>query len=154
MSHDYMEKVFCNKNDTLVVKIPETKLDDFIIKGFRTLLLFPQHFARYVLRPSSDVCLTREPTWNFKLRPLLNPSGGCRFNPDCRRVTIQKYLTQKYFTEYRTGDNRRFNKRRSSKFRVGSRVQQTREEGWRTYRPKRYGSKNKDEDNIPKTLND
>ena len=30
-----------------------------------------------------------------------------------------------------------FNKGRSSKFREGSRVRQTPEEGWRTYRPKR-----------------
>ena len=40
-----------------------------------------------------------------------------------------------------------------SKFREGSQVRQTPEEGWRTYRPKRFGN-NKDEDNTPKTLND
>ena len=53
-----------------------------------------------------------------------------------------------------TDDPRGFNKGRSSKFREGSRVRQTPEEGWRTYRPKRYGNNNKDEDNSPKTLND
>ena len=53
----------------------------------------------------------------------------------------------------RTGDPRGFNKGCSSKFRVGSRVRQTPEEGQRTYRPKR-GNNNKDEDNSPKTLND
>ena len=52
----------------------------------------------------------------------------------------------------RTGDPRGFSKGRSSKFRVGSRVRQTPEEGWRTYRPKRCG--NNKEDNSPKTLND
>ena len=52
----------------------------------------------------------------------------------------------------RTGDPRSFNKGRSSKFREGSRVQQTPEEGWRTYRPKRCG--NNDEDNSLKNLND
>ena len=41
-----------------------------------SLLLFPQHFVRYVLRPSSGVYQTREPTQNFKLRPLLNPRGS------------------------------------------------------------------------------
>ena len=46
-----------------------------------------------------------------------------------------------------------FNKRRSSKFREGSRVRQTPEEGRRTYRPKRCEN-NKDEDNSPKILND
>ncbi len=47
-----------------------------------------------------------------------------------------------------------FHKGRSSKFRVGSRVRQTPEEGRRTYRPKRYGNNNKDEDNSPKNFND
>ena len=54
----------------------------------------------------------------------------------------------------RTGDPSGFNKGRSSKFREGSRVRQTPEEGRRTYQPKRYGNNNKDEDNSPKTLND
>ena len=53
----------------------------------------------------------------------------------------------------RTGDPRGFNKERSSKFYEGSRVRQTPEEGWRIYRPQRWGN-NKDEDNSPKTLND
>ena len=53
-----------------------------------------------------------------------------------------------------TGDPRGFNKRRSSKFREGSRVRQTPEEGRRTYWPKRWGNNNKDEDNSPKNLND
>ena len=56
--------------------------------------------------------------------------------------------------EIRTGDPRRFNKRRSSKFREGSRIQQTPKEGRSTYQPKRCGNNNKDEDNSPKTLND
>ena len=49
---------------------------------------------------------------------------------------------------------RGFNKGRSSKFHVGSRVRQTPEEGWTTYRSKRYGNNNKDEDKSPKTVND
>ena len=53
----------------------------------------------------------------------------------------------------RTGDPRGFNKGRSSKFCVGSRVRQTLEEGRRIYRPKRCGNNN-DEDNSPKNLND
>ena len=99
-----------------------------------SLLLFPQCFSRWVLRPSSGVCRTRKLSWNFELRPLLNPqglpvliplaitgykcslwivqwhtwcnvyrhwfpkllrrqsSGGCGFDPDCSRVTIQEYL--------------------------------------------------------------
>ena len=52
----------------------------------------------------------------------------------------------------RTGNLRGFNKGRISKFREGSRIRQTPEEGRRTYRLKRYG--NKDEGNSPKTLND
>ena len=53
----------------------------------------------------------------------------------------------------RTGDLHGFNKGCSSKFHAGSRVQQTPEEGQRTYRPKCCGN-NKDEDNCPKILND
>ena len=51
-----------------------------------------------------------------------------------------------------SGDTRGFNKGRSSKFRVGSRVRQT-HEGRRTYRWKRCGNYDKDEENSPKTLN-
>ena len=54
----------------------------------------------------------------------------------------------------RSGDPRGFNKGRGSKFREGSRVRQTPEEGQRTYRSKRCGNNNKDEDNSSKTLND
>ena len=53
----------------------------------------------------------------------------------------------------RTGNPRGLNKGRSLKFRVGSRVRQRPEEGWRTYWPKRCGNNNKDEGNSPKTLN-
>ena len=35
-----------------------------------SLLLFPQRFGRYVLRPSSSVRRTLEPSRNFELRPL------------------------------------------------------------------------------------
>ena len=54
----------------------------------------------------------------------------------------------------RTGNPRGFNKSCSSKFHKGSRVRQTPEEDRRTYRLKRCGNSNKDEDNSPKTLND
>ena len=53
-----------------------------------------------------------------------------------------------------TGDPHGFYKRRNSKFREGSWVRQTPEEGWRTYRPKRCENNNKNEDYSPKTLND
>ena len=54
----------------------------------------------------------------------------------------------------RTGDPSGFNKGHSLKFREGSQVRQTPEEGWRTYRPKCCGNNNKDEDNSLKNLND
>ena len=54
----------------------------------------------------------------------------------------------------RTGNPRGFNKGRCSKFREGSLVRQTPEEGWRIYRPEGCGNNNKDEDNSPKNLND
>ena len=52
----------------LVVKISESL----------SLLLFPERFGRYVFRHSSGVSLTREPSQNFELRPLLNPRGLTR----------------------------------------------------------------------------
>ena len=52
----------------------------------------------------------------------------------------------------RTGDPRRFNKGRGSKFREGSQVRQMPEEGQRTYRLKCCENNNKDEDNSLKTL--
>ena len=53
----------------------------------------------------------------------------------------------------RTGDPRGFNKGRSSKFREGSQVRQTPEEGWKIYQLKHCGNNNKDEDDSLKTLN-
>ena len=53
----------------------------------------------------------------------------------------------------RTGDPCGFNKGHSSKFHVGSRVQQT-PDSRRTYQLKCCGNNNKNEDNSPKTLND
>ena len=41
-------------------------------------------------------------------------SGSCRFNPDCRRITIQEYLTLVIAKGIRTGDPRGFIKGRSS----------------------------------------
>ena len=55
--------------------------------------------------------------------------------------------------EIRTGDPHGYNQIRSSKFRVGSRVQQTPEEGRRIYRAKRCGNNNNDEDYSSKTFN-
>ena len=54
----------------------------------------------------------------------------------------------------RIGDPCGFNKGRNPKFRVGSRVRQTPEEGRRIYRLKCCGNNNKEEDNGPKTLDD
>ncbi len=54
----------------------------------------------------------------------------------------------------RASVSRGLNKGRGSKFRVGSRVGKTPEEGRRIYRPKRCEYNNKDEDNNPKTLKD
>ena len=53
----------------------------------------------------------------------------------------------------RIGDPRGFNKRHSSKFHEGSQVQQTPEEGQRTYQLKHCENNNKDEDNSPRNLN-
>ena len=52
----------------------------------------------------------------------------------------------------KTDDPRGFKKRRSSKFREGSRVRQTPEEGRRIYRPKRCGNNNKMKTIVRKPL--
>ena len=55
----------------------------------------------------------------------------------------------------RASDTPRLNKRHSSKFCLGSQVQQEiPEEGQRTYQPKRCEYDNKVEDNNSKTMND
>ena len=54
----------------------------------------------------------------------------------------------------RISDSCGFNKGCSLRFRVGSRIRQTPEDGRRIYRPKRCGNNNNNEDSIPKTLND
>ena len=54
---------------------------------FSSLLWFPQCFGLYVLRPSSGVFRTREPTRNFDLCPLLNP----RVSPVLVPLTITGY---------------------------------------------------------------
>ena len=58
-------------------------LNDFwvaYIKDVRTIVfiffIISTTFRRYVHRPSSGVCRTREPTRNFELRPLFNPRGS------------------------------------------------------------------------------
>ena len=56
--------------------------------------------------------------------------------------------------EIRTNNPCGLNKGRDSKFHVGSRIQQTPEEGWRAYKLKHCEYNYKDEDNRPKTLND
>ena len=54
-----------------------------------SLLLFPQRFGRYVLRSSSGVCRTREPSQKFELRPLLNPQGvACSDSVSHNRVQV------------------------------------------------------------------
>ena len=99
-----------------------------------SLLLFPQRFGRYVLRPSSGVCWTREPTgtsnyalywihasketiiWRMQVQSWLQASNNTGILNTC---------TQLCLTGIRTGDSRGFNKGHSSKFRVGSIVRQT-----------------------------
>ena len=169
-----------------------------------SLLLFPQRFARYVLRTSAGVCRTRNLHvtsnyvlyWNhgvacydsvyhnrvqglsipedwtcnlqmivfLKLRELtpitvtpcvlLDNSEWIFGYYKLNVLTLARITTIIYdfFTcaHIQISDFFFF---RNSKFREGSRVRQTPEEGQRTYWPKRCGNNNKDEDNCPKNLN-
>ena len=126
----------------------------FIIQGFRTIVfVFIVIFTTF--RP---ICYAMCPAGRWFHKLLKKQSSGiCRFNPGCRRVTLQEYLTlyPVMVKGIRASYPRRFNKGRVSKFRVGPRVQQeTPEEDRRTYLPKRCIYNNKDEDNSPKTLKD
>ena len=94
-------------------RLPSTKVDNFTyiytvwkwylgvskikkklsLKAFRqlssSLLLFPQRLGWYVLRSSSGVCRTREPSRNFELRPLLKPRGvTCSDSVSHNRVQV------------------------------------------------------------------
>ena len=123
----------------------------FIVFGLlsSSLLLYSQRFGRYVLRPSSGICRTGEPTQNFETRHLYNPRGSLILIP----LTITYHLYLVMVNGIRISDPRGLYKWRVSMFRVGSPVRQTPEEGRRTYRSKCREYNNKDEDNSPKTLN-
>ena len=74
----------------------------FISQGFWIIffifIVIFKSFSRYVLRPSSDVCRTREPTRNFEPHPLLNLWRGSKFHvgsrvrktPEWGRMTYQQ----------------------------------------------------------------
>ena len=83
--------------------------------------------------------------WRLQVQSWLQTSNNTGIINTC---------TRSWLMESEEVAPRGFNKGRSSKFRVGSRVRQTHEEGRRTYRPKRCGNNNKDEDISPKTLSD
>ena len=156
----------------------------FIIKGFRTIVfifivistsfrpIYPPAFFRCLsnqgtfteLRTTSFIESTGvvcsdsdshvfESTWTWgKWKHAIKRKN---FTPSpCSKVCELHFRPEDMAIGIRTDDPRGFNKGRSSKFPEGSRVRQIPEEGRRTYRPKRCGNNNKDEDNSPKTLND
>ena len=53
-----------------------------------SLLLFPQHFGRYVLQLYSSVCQTREPSRNFELCPLFKCCGNNNKDEDNSLKTL------------------------------------------------------------------
>ena len=115
----------------------------FIIKVFRSIVFI---FIVISTTPITVTPCVLLDTWRI----------GCRFNPHYRRVIYRNtyHLYPVMANGIRTGDPRGFNKGRISKFREGSWVRQTPEEGRSTYRPNRCGNNNKDEDNSRKNLND
>ena len=115
-----------------------------IARDSDSLLRFPfrNHVQVFSLEISPDSHLKYPSSFFFSFLFLSSCCSICHY-----AVIVMAY-------GIRTGDPRGFNKGHSSKFREGSRVQQTHEEGRMMYRPKRCGNNNKDEDNSPKTLND
>ena len=51
-----------------------------------SLLLFPQRFGWYVLRPSSGVCQTQEPSW-LRVQSWLQASNNTGILNTCTRLT-------------------------------------------------------------------
>ena len=82
----------------------------------------------------------------------LQTLGFMEFLQNNNHQGVNKMTSRTLANRIRTHDSHGFNKGRSSKFREGSRVRQTPEEGRRTYRPKRYGNIKKNEDISPKTF--
>ena len=72
-------------NATLVIWISKTKLDDFYHSGFSGYCLY-----LYFLNVSVDMSASLLQVFLVSKR---QSSRGCRFNTDCRWVTIQEYLT-------------------------------------------------------------
>ena len=83
--------------------------------------------------------------WRLQVQSSLQASNNTGILNTCTRL---------WLTESEQATPRGFNRGCSSKFREGSRVRQTPEEGQRIYRPKHCGNNNKDENNCPKNLND
>ena len=70
---------FCKIEVLKLSKFLRRSLMIFIIKGFRTIVII--FIVIYGNRRRFPKLLSRQ------------SSRGCKFNPDCRRVTIQEYLT-------------------------------------------------------------
>ena len=116
-------------------------------------LLFPQCFGRYVLRPSSGVCRTREPSRNFELRHLLNPQGSPVLIPLAITGSSVKYSC--IVTRLQSGLNRQPPDDSHLRSLGNQCLWPLRYVSyWRTYWPKRCGNNNEDEDNSLKTIND
>ena len=64
-----------NLNGSHCHMVPHFYLWGFLDCCLHFYCYFLKVSAEYVLRPSSGVCQTQEPTRNFKLHPLLNPWG-------------------------------------------------------------------------------
>ena len=78
--------VAMNRSSKLVAWIFEMRRNDFNHSRFSGCYLHLYCYIhnvspRYVLRPSLGVCQTREPTQNFKPRPLFNPRGSLALIP-------------------------------------------------------------------------
>ena len=128
----------------LIPKSPQSNTQTntffFIIKGFWTLVfifIVISTTFRSICPPAFFRCLSNSGTFKEL------------------RTTSFIQTTRVACSDSVSHNPRAFNKGRSLKFRKGSRVRQTPEEGRRTYWPNRCGNNyNKDEDNNPKTLND
>ena len=117
-----------------------------IIKGFRTIVfifIVISTTFRPIYPPAFFRCLSNSVTFTELRTTSFIESTGVACSDSVSHNRVQVLSIPVLLLACRRG----FNKGRSSKFREGSRVRQTPEEGRKTYRPKCCGNNNKDEEN-------
>ena len=140
----------------------------FIIKVFRTIVfifIVISTTLRPICPPAFFWCLSNSGTFTELRTTSFVETTGVACSDSVSRNRVQVLSIPVYYSLVVRIESATFRWLSSEKLREptpititpcvreGSRVQQTPEEGRRTYRPKRWGNNNKEEDKNPKNLN-